>query len=164
MSWQASKYARAELEHGVDLRASTRLVLMLLAEAAGSRTAIAIGGGWLSVATGMSEQSIRRAIHELGEAGLIEVMSNPPSPLRARFPIAAAISTTRAPVSRLEDEYPRTGDPQPAHRCAPTRAPVRAIPHRTGSIPQRSVCELCDDTGWEYLDDRHVRPCSGCAA
>ena len=174
MSWQASKYARQVLAEGVDLTTGDRCVLMLLAEAAGSRTATALGGRWLATAAAMHPNSVRRAIYALEAAGIVSVRSNRPAPLAVVFPLAPSleISTNRADERGSIEEQPRP----PAYSTAPTgmvnRADRRDVPQRQVLYPTATpvasddtVCVWCDQTGWEYEDDNHVRPCrSGCAA
>ncbi len=162
MSWQASKYAREQLETGRynagpdRLTPGDRAVLMLLAERAGSDTRKALGGGWLATATGLASSSIRRTINRLAELDVVDVVSSPPRPLAVYFPM----SIDNPQPARHGAGSDAVGHPQPArqravpaHHGAHTRAPVRAIPH--GRVENHSGCDVCGGDGYvEVATDR----------
>jgi hypothetical protein len=130
VSWQASKYARAVLESSTtaELTTADRLVLMLLAERADRTSGTSWGGRWLQTAAGLTEGALRRCIHRLGAAGIVTVDSNPPRALAVRFPVAASLSTTRAPQPGSETRQPAPHSASPGPHSAGTRALQPAIP------------------------------------
>ena len=147
MSWQASKYARELLEaDDVELSRSARLVLMLCAERAGSRTGYAIGGAWLARSASLCPANVRKALHELAAAGAVALDSRPPRPLGVRFPTVAHLSTTRADARGSELADPRATAQVPARSHVGTRAQALAVPHRTEYVPQREHRPLCADS------------------
>lgn len=167
MSWQAVSYAVDVLEHDHDLTTTDRLVLVLLAEHArrdgsnarpSSRT--------LARRAGVVPSSVRRSLGRLLEAGYIAADLAAGRPTIYRFPL----STPVAPARQVD--YPhlsRHGADLSRQRDTPV-APARHEPVSNRSMNPRAhtaddACPWCDLTGWEYVDDNHVRRCrQGCAA
>lgn len=172
MSWQASQYAREVLEEDTELRASTRLVFMLVAERIPRSEPFATWGGrWLARASRLAPSSVRRALYELDDAGYVSVVQHHGRALEVRFPNPEV----RAPVRALNDDHartgarhPRNGARNPAHRCAPYQSDTGLDTARSSPLFANSDhpldCPRCDGTGYVQIDDRTSTPCPGAGA
>ena len=137
MSWQAVSYAVSVLDQESDMTMTDRLVLVLLAE-----------------------HAHKDGSNARPSAGVIAADRYPGRPTSYRFPL----STPVAPLQQV-------GYPHPLHQGADLLqqrdTPVAAARHEPvmnrsmnqHAGPGDTVCIWCENTGWEYEDDNHVRQC-----
>ena len=168
MSIAASRYAVAVLD-GPELSTGARLVLLLLADYA-SRD----GAAWPSESTlarraGLSERQVRRLIGEIASYGIVDLDHRPGRSTVYRFPTAQVVHTpdthgrgtgTATPDTR--DRTPDTHDRRP--QTPMTAEPTKNRPLRTAPA---ACCDLCDGTGWQYLEEQRaviLCPCSAVEA
>ena len=161
MSWQAVSYAVSVLDQESDMTMTDRLVLVLLAEHAHKDGSNARpSSGTIARRVGVLPSSVRRSLGRLVSAGVIAADRYPGRPTSYRFPLST-------PVALLQ----QVGYPHPLHQGADLLqqrdTPVAAARHEP--VMNRSmnqydghgdtVCIWCENTGWEYEDDNHVRQC-----
>lgn len=169
MSIRASEYARATLETDPPIGTTPRLVLMLLAERANSRTGQTYTGGWLVNAAGVHPGNVRRALRELETHGLITVRHRPGKASVVGFPVVGMLSTPRAETRGVDESDPARTHHGPR---AAARVTARGDARRTWSVPVMypepvSACVVdgcaCDSSGWIHVPAEkgrgHVTPC-----
>lgn len=165
MSWQAVAYAVSVLEHADDLTLTDRLVLVLLAEHAhrdGSNARPS--SSTLAKRAGVLPSTVRRSCGRLVDAGYIAAEIRRGRPTSYRFPLSTPVAPARqvddGHLSRYSADLSRQRDtPVASARHEPVRNRSRNLRGHAGEI----ACTICDGTGWEYVDDRHVTRCR-CAA
>lgn len=167
MSWQAVSYAVAVLEHDDQLTPVDRLVLVLLAEHANRDGSNARPSSTtLARRSGVLPSSVRRSCGRLVAAGHIAAEYRRGRPTVYRFPLSTPVAAVQqVPTSDLLHQ-----GANPLHQRDTPVAPARHEPVKNRSMNQRDrissdACAWCDSTGWQYIDDNHVKRCQqGCAA
>ena len=161
MSWQAVSYAVAVLDHDDQLTMADRLVLVLLAEHARKDGSNARPSSTtLARRAGVLPSSVRRSLGRLVSAGIVAPDRVSGRPTSYRFPL----STPVAPVQQVDYPHPLPQGSDPSRQRDTRVAPARHEPVRNRSMNQRDhtgddPCPWCDDTGWEYESDHHVKRC-----